>query len=130
MAIPRNFVIEWDAKYENNISSLEAGFTLIGVMNHATELKNRNSAERLIEAFNKIFLKADSVRNNYYGFYYDFYYDYFWNIYKSEHFKPAMYLCMLGTKENEIAIWIEENPKKVAAFVDWRNMYLTTLRKK
>lgn len=129
IAIPRNFVIEWDADYENNISSLEAGFTLIGFMNHVPDLKSKNSAERLIKSFDKIFIKADSTRNKRYGFYYDFYYDYFWSIYKSEHFKTAMYLCMLGTKEDEISTWIEENPEKVVAFADWRNMYLKTLSK-
>jgi hypothetical protein len=128
MAIPRNFVEEWDADYENNISSLEAGFTLIGVMNHAPKLKNTNSADRLIEAFEKIFSKADSTRISHYGFYYDFYYDYFWEIYKSEYFETAMYLVMLRTKDQEIENWINQNSEKINSFYNWRNKYLNEIK--
>lgn len=127
MAIPEQFVKDWDADYENNISNLEVAFTIIGIVNHDSEKGNANSADRLMTAFDKIFLKADSTRSNYYGFYYEFYYDYFWNIYKSEHYKTVMYLIMAATKEDEIVNWINENSEKVKAFYIWRNNYLAEL---
>lgn len=123
--IPVFFVRNWDADYDNNMSSLEAGFTLIGVMNHAPELKDSNSAVKMITAFDHIFSKTDSTRSHYHGFYWDFYFDYYWNLYKSEHFKTAIYLCMYGTKEKEIKTWVERNQQKVIAFYEWRKSYLS-----
>jgi len=127
--IPEKFIRDWDADYENNVSNLETGFTLIGVMNHAPKLKSLNSAERMIMAFEKIFFKTDSTRINYHGFYWDFYVDYFFNLYKTEHFKTAIYLCMLGTKEAEITTWVNNNSQKIKFFYDWRESYLSKLKK-
>jgi hypothetical protein len=126
--IPLIFVKNWDADFDNNMRSLEAGFTLIGVMNHAPELRDSNSAEKMISAFEHIFAKTDSTRSRYHGFYWDFYFDYYWKLYKSEQFRTAIYLCMVGTKEKEIKAWLEKNPQKVNAFYDWRKLYLSTLQ--
>jgi hypothetical protein len=128
--VPPKFVKDWDADYENNMSPLDAGFIVTGAIDFSKEHKKLNSAERMIQRFDKLFLHIDSLRSKHHGLYWDLYIDFLSSLYKTEHFKTAMYLIMYRTDEKEIQNWIKNNSEKVDSFNKWRQEYLIKNTKK
>lgn len=123
--VPPKFVKDWYLDYENNMSPLEAGFIMTGAVDFSKEHKKLNSAERMIAKFDILFVKIDELRSRYHGFYWDLYVDFLSSLYKTEHFKTAMYVIMYGTNEKEIRSWINNNPDKIDDFYRWRQEYIT-----
>ena len=110
--VPPKFVKDWDLDYENNMSPLDAGFIATGAIDFSPDHKKFNSAERMIQRFDKLFLHIDTLRSKHHGLYWDLYIGFFASIYKTEHFKTAMYLIMYRTGETEIQTWVNNNSKK------------------
>jgi hypothetical protein len=121
--VPPKFVKDWSSDYENNMSPLEVGFIVTGAIDFSKEHKRLNSAEKMIQRFDKLFLHIDSIRLKHHGFYWDLYIDFLSNLYKTEHFKTAMYLILYRTDEKEIQNWINNNSEKVDCFYKWRQEY-------
>ncbi len=125
--VPPKFVEDWYLDYENNMSPLDAGFIVTGAIDFSKEHKNLNSAERMIQRFDKLFANIDRLRSKHHGFYWDFYVDFLSSLYKTEHFKTAMYLIMYKTDEREIRDWVNNNSEKINNFYTWKQEYLNRL---
>jgi hypothetical protein len=123
--VPPKFVEDWDADYENNMSPLDAGLIVTGAIDFSEDHKNLNSAEKMIQRFDKLFLKIDTIRSKHHGFYWDLYVDFFANLHKTEHFKTAMYIIMYRTGEAEIQTWVDNNAERIADFNDKRNSFIS-----
>jgi hypothetical protein len=123
--VPPKFVQDWDLDYKNNMSPLDAGFIVTGAIDFSKEHKKLNSSERLIQRFDKLFLNIDRIRSKHHGFYWDLYIDFLTNLYRTEHFRTAMYLIMYRTDEKEITNWINNNSEKVDNFYKWKQEYIT-----
>lgn len=127
--VPQKFVQDLYADYNNNMSPLETGLINAGAVDYS-QFKDLNSAERMIIKFDQTFSRIDKIRPHYHGFYWDFYVDFFINLYKSEHFKTAMYLVMYKTGEEQIVNWITDNPEKIKLFYTWKENYFLNLKNK
>jgi hypothetical protein len=123
--VPPAYVRDWDEDYENNMSPLDAGFIAMGALDYSDELKNLNSADRMLQKFDKLFLHIDTMRTKHHGLYWDLYVDFFSSLYKTENFKTAMFLIMYRNEEREINTWVDNNSESVDKFYNWRQNYIT-----
>jgi len=123
--VPPKFVKDWDLDYENNMSPLDAGFIVTGAIDFSKEFKNLNSSERMIGRFDKLFLHIDTLRSKHHGIYWDLYIDFLSGLYKTEHFKTAMYLIMYKTGEKDIQFWVDNHSENIESFYKWRQSFIS-----
>ncbi len=113
-------------KDEGDFTSIQMALSLVSAGRFLEKNKDKSSLEKEVEQFRSFFqimLEMVGDEKKKLRFTGEYYVPYFIEMQKNGHVDAFVYWIHGGSKDKEVDEWLEKNPEKVGAFLNWSKQY-------